>query len=63
MFCRMRRWRKEILALDDMRFRVFDALCKRFGACLVGDDGRGVSPANVQEYKKKIMLTTFFVKN
>ena len=20
-------------------FRVFDALCKRFGACLVGDDG------------------------
>jgi hypothetical protein len=39
MFCRMRRWRKEILALVDMRFRVFHALCKRFGACLVGDDG------------------------
>jgi hypothetical protein len=39
MFCRMRRWRKEILVLVDMRFCVFDALCKRFGACLVGDDG------------------------
>ena len=39
MFCRMRRWRKEILVLVDMRFHVFDALCKRFGACLVGDDG------------------------
>jgi hypothetical protein len=39
MFCRMRRWRKEIIALVDMRFRVFDALCKRFGVCLVGDDG------------------------
>ena len=39
MFCRMRRWRKEILALVDMRCRVFDALCNRFGACLVGDDG------------------------
>jgi hypothetical protein len=38
MFCRMRRWRKEILALVDMRFCVFNALCKRFGACLVGDD-------------------------
>jgi len=38
MFYRMRRWRKEILALVNMRFRVFDALCKRFRACLVGDD-------------------------
>ncbi len=35
MFCRMRRWRKEFLALVDMRFRVFDALCRWFGACLV----------------------------
>ena len=34
MFCRMRRLRKEILALVDMRFRVFDALCRRFRACL-----------------------------
>jgi hypothetical protein len=39
MFCRMRKWRKEILALVDMQFHVFDALCKRFGTCLVGDDG------------------------
>ena len=39
MFCRMRRWRKEILALVDMWFHMFDALlCKRFGACLVGED-------------------------
>ena len=52
MFYRMRRWRKEILALVNMHFCVFDALCKRFRACLVGDDG---PPLAVRVHNNQIL--------
>ena len=52
MFYRMRRWRKEILALVDMWFHMFDALCKKFGACLVGDNG---PPPAVRVHNNQIL--------